>query len=91
MGNFGISAPSGDIDEKANTPAMNNARMPYPTQIGSGTWDLLPGLTWTFQKGAHSWDARTQGTIRLGDNDNSYSFGDRIEVSGWGAYRFLSS
>ncbi len=89
--NFGVSAPSGDINEKDNTPAMKNARLPYPMQLGSGTWDLLPGLTWTLSRGAHSWGAQTQGTVRLGDNDNNYSFGDRIEVSGWGAYRFLPS
>ena len=52
---LGISAPSGDIDETDDTPAMQDARLPYPMQLGSGTWDLLPGVTHSGLDGAWSW------------------------------------
>ena len=85
--NFGVSAPTGDIDEKGNTPAMQNAQLPYPMQLGSGTWDLLPGATYTGRQNAWSWGSQALGTLRPGDNDNNYTLGDRLELSGWGAYR----
>lgn len=89
--NFGVSAPTGDIDEKGNTPAMQNAQLPYAMQLGSGTWDLLPGVTYTGMERAWSWGTQVLGTLRLGDNDNHYTQGDRLEFSGWGAYRFAQA
>lgn len=85
---LGVSAPSGDIDETDDTPAMSGAQLPYPMQLGSGTWDLLPGLTYTGEHGPWSWGTQLLATLRLGDNDNDYSLGDRLELSGWTAYRF---
>ncbi len=86
--NLGISAPSGDIDESDDTPALNSAQLPYPMQLGSGTWDLLPGVTWTGEDGAYAWGGQLLATLRLGDNDNDYTLGDRVELTGWVAYRF---
>lgn len=35
--NLGISTPTGSINEKDHTP-MGRGRLPYPMQLGSGTW-----------------------------------------------------
>ncbi len=83
--NTGISLPSGDIDERDDTPAMANAQLPYPMQLGSGSWDLLPGLTYSGQNDVFSWGAQALGTIRLNDNDNDYRLGNRLELTGWGS------
>ena len=40
---LGVSAPTGSIDERGETPAATNVRLPYPMQVGSGTWNVLPG------------------------------------------------
>lgn len=87
--NLGLSVPTGDIDASDDTPAASNAQLPYPMQPGSGTWDLLPGITWTRQDDGWSWGAQALATIRLADNNNDYTLGDRLEVSGW-ASRQLS-
>jgi len=84
---LGVSMPSGDIDERDATPAMTDARLPYPMQLGSGTWDLLPGVTYTGHFGAWSWGGQLLGTVRLGDNDEDYTLGDRLELTGWASYR----
>lgn len=84
---LGVSMPSGDIDESDATPAMTDARLPYPMQLGSGTWDLLPGVTYTDGFGGWSWGGQLAATLRLGDNDNDYSLGDRLDLSGWASYR----
>jgi len=44
--NAGLSAPSGSIDRHDGTPASPSMKLPYIMQIGSGTWDVLPGLTY---------------------------------------------
>ncbi|TCK19296.1 outer membrane putative beta-barrel porin/alpha-amylase [Thiogranum longum] len=81
--NFGLSVPTGDIDASDDTPAAADAQLPYPMQLGSGTWDLLPGITWSRQSNVWSLGAQAMATIRLGDNDNDYTLGDRLELSGW--------
>jgi len=81
--NVGVSLPTGDIDASDDTPAAVNAQLPYPMQLGSGTWDLQPGITWSRQDKAWFWGAQAQATIRLGYNDNDYSLGDRLELGGW--------
>ncbi len=88
--NAGLSLPTGSIDERDDTPAMRNARLPYPMQLGSGTFDLMPGLTYQGQAEKVSWGAQTIETFRIGRNNNGYRLGDQYSLTAWGAYRFLS-
>lgn len=89
--NAGISLPTGDIDEKDDTPAMANAQLPYPMQLGSGSWDLLPGITYTGNDQSFIWGAQAQATIRLNDNDNDYRLGNRLELTAWGGKKFTQT
>ena len=81
--NAGISLPTGSIDERGDTPALRNGILPYPMQLGSGTYDLLPGITYSGQSTNWSWGGQLMGTIRLSDNDEDYSLGDKVELTGW--------
>ncbi len=81
--NAGLSWPTGSIDEKDDTPAGSNVKLPYPMQLGSGTVDLLPGITYVGQTEGWSWGSQIMATIRLGENSNDYTLGDRIELTGW--------
>ena len=89
--NFGLTLPTGDIDASDNTPLASGAQLPYPMQHGSGTWDLLPGITWGRKGAVWSWGAQALATIRIGDNDNNYTLGDRLELGGWLSRRFSAS
>jgi hypothetical protein len=81
--NLGLSAPTGSINEKDDTPA-GKVRLPYPMQLGSGTWDLLAGLTYGGQRGKWAWGSQAMGTVRLQDeNDNDYRLGNRLELTAW--------
>jgi hypothetical protein len=80
--NLGFSAPTGSISEKDDTP-MGRTRLPYPMQLGSGTWDLLPGVTYSGRHSAWEWGAQASGTIRLGRNHRDYRLGHRWAVTGW--------
>ncbi|MGB3469564.1 MAG: transporter [Erythrobacter sp.] len=87
--NAGISLPTGTITEEDDilTPMDGNptVRTPYPMQIGSGTFDLEPGITYRDQNARFGWGAQLRGTIRLGDNDEGYSFGNKAMATIWGA------
>ena len=83
--NLGISIPTGSIDEMDFTPlpAASVKVLPYPMQLGSGTFDLLPGLTYIWQHEKFSGGAQAKGTIRLGENDQDYTLGDRFSSTAW--------
>ncbi len=85
--NLGLSLPTGSVTEKDDTPAMMNAKLPYPMQLGSGTFDLVPGATYLGQKGPWSWGAQALGRIHLGYNSEGYRNGDRFDGTGWVARR----
>ncbi len=81
--NFGFSLPTGSIDERGNTPMGANQKLPYPMQLGSGTFDLLPGITYLGKRETYSWGAQLSATIRLDENDNNYRLGNRTKATGW--------
>ena len=90
--NLGLSIPTGKIDytDQILTP-MNTTpspRLPYPMQLGSGTYDIQPGITYAGTRDAWDWGSQVKMTIRLDDNDEAYSLGDQTKVTSWGGYRF---
>ncbi len=85
--NFGLSIPTGDIDQRGDTPMMSNAQLAYPMQLGSGTWDPYFGATYLGQADTFSWGAQTLYKVRLGDNSENYSFGNKFDLTGWFAYK----
>lgn len=81
--NLGVSLATGSIDERDDTPAMANAKLPYGMQLGSGTYDLTPGVTYQAYSALYNWGGQAQATLRSGKNDNDYRLGNRYEVSAW--------
>lgn len=91
--NLGLSLPTGSITERDDvfTPMgmTTTLRLPYAMQLGSGTFDLLPGITYTGRKGDFSWGAQYRATIRLEDeNDEGYRLGNIHEATAWIAYQW---
>ena len=84
--NAGLSIPTGSIKETGggmNMPGTMPMRMTYPMQMGSGTFDLLPGLTYIAEKNDWSWGAQANSVIRLGENGEDYSLGNRFQATAW--------
>lgn len=86
--NTGISLPTGDIHPTDNTPLGNNSLLPYPMRLGSGTVDLLPGLTYTGVYNDVTWGFQALGTVRLGQNQQGYTEGNRYLLNTWGGYQW---
>ena len=87
--NAGVSIPTGSQDNRDATPMGEDQKLPYPMQIGSGTWDFLPGATYLGQSDNLSWGAQVTATLRAGENDEGYTFGDQVKLTTWIAYRWL--
>jgi len=88
-----LSAPTGSITERDRilTPmgATPIVRLPYAMQLGSGTWDLLPGIVYTTRTGNLSFGAQYRGNFRLEDeNAEGYRLGNLHQATGWAAYEW---
>lgn len=88
-----FSAPTGSITEEGRvlTPLRGTpvVRLPYAMQLGSGTWDLLPGIVYTGRHRNLSFGAQYRGNLRLEDeNDEGYTLGDLHQVTGWAQYEW---
>lgn len=85
----GVSWPTGSTDEKDQTP-MGRAVLPYPMQLGSGTIDLLPGLTYGGYEQNLSWGAQALAVVRMDENDEDYTLGDRLSATTWASYKWCA-
>jgi Protein of unknown function (DUF3570) len=88
----GGTAPTGDVDivqrKTSSNPIYNNLQH-YCMQLGSGTWDFKPALTYTGQADKFSWGAQVNGTIRLeSKNKSGFAFGDIFQGTAWGGYQW---
>ncbi|MBI1362396.1 MAG: transporter [Proteobacteria bacterium] len=79
QGQLGLSLPTGDIDKTGTT----GARLAYPMQLGSGTYDAIASLTYSGHTADWSWGAQGATTLRTGDNDNGYRLGNIYSATGW--------
>lgn len=89
----GISSPTGSTTETGRilTPMGGTpiVRLPYAMQLGSGTWDFLPGIVYTGRSGNLSFGGQYRGTIRLEDeNTEGYALGDLHQVTGWAQFQW---
>jgi len=84
----GVSVPVGAIDADAVTPLSEPTatQLPYALQLGSGTFDVLPGATFNIQNEKASLGVQAKGTIRLGENDRGWRLGDAFEGNVWAGF-----
>ena len=85
--NMGISVPTGSIDEKK----FDGSVLGYGMQLGSGTWDFHPAITYLAQTENYSYGLQLGGILRASDNDRGYTLGDRLESTLWGARKITDS
>ena len=91
----GVSLPTGSIKKRGDIinpmGAVQNIRLPYAMQLGSGTYDFEPAITYTNAKGDYRWGGQYSAQIRLGENSQDYSLGDKHKLSAWAGYQWTES
>jgi len=91
---FGLSLPTGSIDETNSTHPMamrQNELLPYGMQLGSGTYDPTIGILYQGSASPYWWGVNAMYTARLHDNDRDYRLGDEARVDLYGMYQFRSN
>ena len=84
---LGLNLPTGSIDEKHT----NGNTLGYGMQLGSGTYDFEPAITYLGQTENYSYGAQFGGILRLGENDQDYTLGNKFEANLWGARKITDS
>ncbi|MCK7597838.1 transporter [Microbulbifer sp. CAU 1566] len=84
---LGISAPTGDVDLKNADGTFTH----YGMQLGSGTWDFMPSITYSGGRERLSWGAQASARLPMEDkNDSGFRFGERYAATAWSAYRLTN-
>ena len=92
---LGVSVPTGSTDETDQilTPASMTptVRVPYPMQLGSGSYDPIVGFNLSGGEDRIGWGGQWRSKFRLSDNNDDYSLGDEHRVTGWLSYLLSNS
>ena len=96
---FSVSIPTGSVDETvemtmtgtnpvsgAVMSVTNTTRAPYPMQLGSGTWDLIPAVTYAHSVDRLGWGGQASYVWHTGENSEDYTVGNTLETFGWVKY-----
>ncbi|MCH8866605.1 MAG: transporter [Proteobacteria bacterium] len=79
----GLMLPTGSIKERGTTPLGPDQKLPYPMQLGSGTFDPVVGITYVATETIWSWGFHLSHTYRLGENSEDYTLGNRKRFDAW--------
>jgi hypothetical protein len=89
---LGGTAPTGDSDIRLrNTHQQDLGFIHYGMQLGSGTWDFKPAITYTANIDDWSFGAQLNGTKRLeSSNKAGFALGDIFQATSWGSYSWTN-
>ena len=79
LAELGINLPLGSIEEKDG----GTTRLAYPMQLGSGTYDIQVGSTYTQFYNTFSFGGQLKTIVRTGKNSNGYRLGNQFSVTAW--------
>jgi len=85
---LGVSVPTGKVDlELRRMFRIDGGLMHFDMQTGSGTWDVLPSVTWTRAGERLQLGAQLSAVARLESrNASGYQLGDTLQASVWGSH-----
>jgi hypothetical protein len=88
---LGVSFPTG-----SNRATFSNFVLPngtaanlrafYGMQLGTGTYDIMPGIVYAGYLGPWSWGLSYRGRFPLGPNPQGYTWATIPELQQWGGY-----
>lgn len=91
--NLGMSFPSGGNQNSFTLLQADGtyltSRAFYAMQIGSGTFDIMPGAVYAGHLGRWSWGVSYRARLPLAANPQGYLYGDLHTFDGWGGYSWI--
>jgi hypothetical protein len=89
---LGFSFPTDDAtfnDFLLPNGTRRNVRGFYSMQLGTGTFDILPGVVYAGYLGPWSWGLSYRGRLPLDYNPQGYHWGNLHEFNGWAGYTWM--
>jgi hypothetical protein len=91
---LGFSFPTGSDTATFNdfilpNGTRRNIRGFYGMQLGTGTFDILPGAVYAGYVGPWSWGVSYRGRLPLDQNPQGYRWGNLHEFNGWAGYTWI--
>jgi hypothetical protein len=88
----GLSFPTGSTALKGERTGLMYAgsRYPYSMQAGSGSLEVLPGLSFFRQLAQISWGTQVSSVLRTGYNSIGYKLGNEAALNAWAAWQWLA-
>lgn len=83
IGKIGVSVPTGSIDVQGTTPGGSQMRLPYPMQVGAGTYGFVGEATYIDQHYQWAWGVRARARGWWGRNAHSYRPGNEYHLGVW--------
>jgi len=81
----GFTAPTGSINQRVNG---NSEFEHYGMQLGTGTWNVWPSLTYNGYSGDWNWGGQISGNVPLeSHNDSGFASGTMFQSTAWGGYQ----
>jgi len=85
---LGVTAPTGDVSVKLRDTHQIDAGFDhYGMQLGSGTWDFNPSVTYLGAAGPWFWGAQASAIVRMQNhNASGYALGDVAQATAWAGF-----
>jgi hypothetical protein len=89
--NAGLNIPTGEYNLKGNPldRMYPDTRLPYNMQLGCGTWDILPDITYIMKQEKFSFSSQLKSILRVKNNLIGYRLGNEYNFNVWSAYSWL--
>jgi Putative MetA-pathway of phenol degradation len=84
----GLNLPTGSIHQKGKSDDVfyPNSNLTYMMQLGTGTLDILPSLSYKFQQNKFAIGGQFNSSIKTTNNSNHYRLGNTATINVWSAY-----
>ncbi len=83
--NAGVSIPTGAIDVEGTHGGDELIVLPYPMQLGSGSFELRPAVTFAGTSGSWSYGVQARAAIPLNENSRDYRLAPTVGSTLWSA------
>lgn len=79
---LGFTAPTGSVNQRVDG---NTEFEHYGMQLGTGTWNIWPSLTYNGYAGDFNWGGQVSTNAPLQNhNDSGFAFGTLFQTTAWG-------
>jgi hypothetical protein len=84
---LGVGIPTGSVTASDSRMVPEHARLGYPMQLGSGSWEARPGVTFLQQSDRISWGVQGLSALRLNENSEGWKRGAGLVGNVWAMLR----